>query len=83
MAPAGGSTHHGPIDALTVIFVPFGAFALVAGAGATGAGVKAADATGAGGRFELWGICAALTLVTVLCAGAAWWWWTGWSNFGF
>lgn len=71
------------MDTLTLILVPFGAFALLAGAGAASAGVKAADAVDAGRRFELWGMCAALTLVTVLCAGAAWWWWAGWSNFGF
>ena len=83
MAPASLRAHHGPMDTLTLILVPFGAFALLAGAGAASAGLKAAAADDAGRRFELWGMCVALTLVTVLCAGAAWWWWAGWSNFGF
>jgi hypothetical protein len=83
MAPAGSRTDHGPMQTLTLILVPFGFFALLAGAGAACAGVKAASADDAGRRLELWGMCAALTLVALLCAGAAWWWWAGWSNFSF
>lgn len=66
---------------LELILIPFGAFALVAGAGAARAGLKAAAAEDGGRRFELWGMCVALTLVALICAGAAWWWSVGWSAF--
>lgn len=83
MAPRRPAADHGPMDTLTLILVPFGALALLAGAGAVRAGLLATAAEDAGRRFELWGMCVALTVVTTLCAGAAWWWAAGWSNFSF
>ena len=68
---------------LELILVPFGFFALLAGAGAARAGLSAAAAEDAGRRSVLWDTCASLTLVALLSAGAAWWWWAGWSNFAF
>jgi hypothetical protein len=83
MAPAGRRTHHGHMDTLMLLLVPFGALALLCGVGAASAGSKAAAADDAGRRFELWGMCATLTVFAVLLAVAAWWWWSGWSNWSF
>lgn len=73
----------GAMNMLLLILVPFGALAVLAGVGAASAGLKATVADDAGRRFELWGLCAVLTVYAVLLAGAAWWWWAGWSNFSF
>ena len=62
------------MQTLEIILMPFGLFALLAGAGAARAGLRAAAAEDAGRRFEEWGMCVALTLITVLCALGAWWW---------
>jgi hypothetical protein len=72
------------MNTLMLLLVPFGALALLAGAGAACAGMRASAVEDDAGRsFELWGLCVALTVVTILCAAAAWWWWAGWSDFSF
>ena len=82
MAPIGPKADSEYMLTLELILIPFGALALLVGAGAASAGLKAAAADDGARRFELWGMCVALSLIAVLCAGAAAWWWAGWSNFG-
>jgi hypothetical protein len=62
------------MQTLELILMPFGLFALLAGAGAVRAALQAFAAEDSGRRFELWGWCVALSLVTLLCGAAAWWW---------
>jgi hypothetical protein len=83
MASGGDAADDGLMDTLMLLMVPFGSLAVLAVAGAAKAGTKAVDAEDSGRRFELWGLCAALTLVAALCMAAAWWWWQGWQDFGF
>jgi hypothetical protein len=71
------------METLELILMPFGFFALLAGAGAARAALRAAAAEDGAQRFEQWGWCVSLSLVALLCAGAAFWWWAGWSNFHF
>jgi hypothetical protein len=71
------------MDTLTLLLVPFGFFALLAGAGATSALKKALVAEDTIRRTELWIMFSLLTLLTAFSALGAWWWWAGWSNFSF
>ena len=83
MVPSGPTAHHGPMETLVLIMVPFGSVAVLAGAGAARAVRKAVVAEDTLRRTELWILFSLLSLLTVFSAWGAWWWWKGWSNFSF
>ena len=83
MAPSGPPAHHGPMETLILIMVPFGSVAVLAVAGATSALRKAVVAEDTLRHTELWIMFWLLTLLAGFSAWGAWWWWKGWSNFGF
>ena len=77
------TAHHGPMETLILVMVPFGGLAVLAGAGATSAVRKAVVAEDTLRRTELWILFWLLTLLAGFSALGAWWWWSGWSNFSF
>ena len=70
MVDARGGTDDAHMDVL-VIVVPM---LVLPVAGAIAAAIKAEQAVGAR-QVELWILAAVLTVLAVLCAGAAWWLW--------